>query len=43
MGDADKNGVNDYLESLDGWLELRFFQLYSYEKIDYLEAYIVVR
>ncbi len=35
MGDADQNGVNDYLEILDGWLELRFFKLYQ-EQVDVL-------
>lgn len=36
MGDADNDNVNDYLETLDGWMELRFFQLYSYENVDTL-------
>ena len=36
MSDSDRNGVNDYLECLDGWLELRFFQLYSHENVDVL-------
>jgi len=36
MSDADSNGVNDYLETLDGWMELRFFELYSYEDVDIL-------
>lgn len=36
MNDADQDGTNDYLEALDGWLELRFFQLYSYENVDML-------
>ena len=36
MSDSDKNNVNDYLEVLDGWLELRFFQLYNQEQIDVL-------
>jgi len=36
MNDADQDDVNDYLEVLDGWLELRFFQLYSYEQVDML-------
>lgn len=27
--DSDYNGVADYLEVLDGWLELRFLQLYG--------------
>ncbi|MFO7677082.1 MAG: C25 family cysteine peptidase [Thermoplasmatota archaeon] len=30
-GDQDYNGVVDYLEVLDGWLELRFFELYGME------------
>ena len=30
-GDQDLNGVIDYLEILDGWLELRFFELYGLE------------
>jgi len=29
MDDSDNNGVNDYLEAYDGWLELKFFELYS--------------
>ncbi len=36
MGDADHNMVNDYLEVLDGWLELRFLRLYSEENSDIL-------
>ncbi len=28
-GDADHNGIADYLEVLDGWMELRFLQLYG--------------
>jgi hypothetical protein len=36
MGDADNNGVNDYLEVLDGWMELRFLQLYNEEQVDIL-------
>ncbi|HEC81012.1 MAG TPA: hypothetical protein ENI42_01110, partial [Thermoplasmatales archaeon] len=35
-GDVDGNGVPDYLEVLDGWLELRFFQLYGVEGVDVL-------
>ncbi|MFO7678391.1 MAG: C25 family cysteine peptidase [Thermoplasmatota archaeon] len=31
--DADNNGINDYLEVYDGWLELRFFELYQEENI----------
>lgn len=34
MDDNDNNGVNDYLEVLDGWLELKFFELYQYDQID---------
>jgi hypothetical protein len=30
-GDQDNNGVVDYLEILDGWLELRFLELYGKE------------
>jgi hypothetical protein len=30
-GDQDYNGVVDYLEILDGWLELRFLELYGKE------------
>lgn len=29
--DSDFNGIADYLEVLDGWLELRFLQLYGEE------------
>jgi hypothetical protein len=35
-GDQDNNGVVDYLEVLDGWLELRFFELYGVENSDIL-------
>jgi len=28
-GDSDNNSIADYLEVLDGWLELRFLQLYG--------------
>jgi len=28
-GDADNNSVADYLEVLDGWMELRFLELYG--------------
>jgi hypothetical protein len=28
-GDSDNNLIADYLEVLDGWLELRFLQLYG--------------
>jgi len=34
--DTDNNGVPDYLEVLDGWLELNFFKYYSDENIDIL-------
>jgi hypothetical protein len=30
--DTDKNGIADYLEVLDGWLELRFLELYGKEQ-----------
>jgi hypothetical protein len=36
MNDADNNSKNDYLEIYDGWLELRFFQLYGEEHKDIL-------
>jgi len=36
MSDSDQNGVNDYLEALDGWMELRFFELYNQEQVDML-------
>ena len=36
MSDSDKNSVNDYLEVLDGWIELRFFKLYKQENIEIL-------
>ena len=36
MSDADDNSINDYLEVLDGWMELRFFELYNKENIDVL-------
>lgn len=35
-GDQDYNGISDYLEILDGWLELRFLELYGLEGQDYL-------
>ena len=35
-GDTDDNGVPDYLEILDGWLELRFFQFYGLEHVNVL-------
>jgi hypothetical protein len=33
-GDIDNNSIADYLEVLDGWLELRFLQLYGEEQKD---------
>jgi len=36
MGDSDRNSVNDYLEILDGWMELRFLELYGQEHKDVL-------
>jgi len=33
-GDQDLNGVVDYIEVLDGWLELRFLGLYGLENED---------
>lgn len=33
MDDSDNNGINDYLEVYDGWLELNFFKLYSDDNI----------
>ena len=30
-GDQDNNSVVDYLEILDGWLEIRFFELFGME------------
>lgn len=36
LGDSDFNNVNDYLEIYDGWLELRFLELYSYENMNVL-------
>lgn len=36
MGDADNNNVNDYLEIYDGWLELKFLELYNNHNIDIL-------
>ncbi len=35
-GDSDYNLIADYLEVLDGWLELRFLQLYGEENRDFL-------
>jgi len=51
-GDTDYNGIADYLEILNGWMEIRFFQLYGEEHqanlgenhgqtlIDYLNRFI---
>ncbi|MCX6666185.1 MAG: C25 family cysteine peptidase [Euryarchaeota archaeon] len=36
--DFDNNTVPDYLEVLDGWLEIRFFQLYGEGHVDMLGA-----
>jgi hypothetical protein len=33
LDDADNNDINDYIEVLDGWLELRFLELYIEENI----------
>jgi hypothetical protein len=35
-GDIDQNGIADYLEVLDGWMELRFLELYGKEHKDML-------
>lgn len=35
-GDLDNNDIADYLEVLDGWLELRFLQLYGEDHKDIL-------
>ena len=35
-GDQDNNSVVDYLEVLDGWLEIRFLELYGTEHKDIL-------
>ena len=34
--DSDYNNINDYLEAYDGWLELKFFKLYSENNINVL-------
>ena len=34
--DSDNNSIADYLEVLDGWMELRFLQLYGEENYDIL-------
>jgi len=36
LGDSDYNDINDYLEIYDGFLELKFFKLYSEENINVL-------
>ena len=36
MGDYDNNGVNDYLEVYDGWLELKFLEMYHDDGIDHI-------
>ena len=33
MDDSDNNGINDYLEAYDGWMELQFFELYAEENM----------
>ncbi|MCJ7570502.1 MAG: C25 family cysteine peptidase [Candidatus Thermoplasmatota archaeon] len=35
-GDQNNNGIVDYLEVLDGWLELRFLELYGIENNEIL-------
>ncbi len=35
-GDMDNNSIADYIEILDGWLELRFLELYGKENKDIL-------
>jgi hypothetical protein len=35
-GDLDNNSIADYLEILDGWLELRFLEMYGVEEKDIL-------
>jgi len=35
-GDLDNNSIADYLEILDGWLELRFLEMYGTEEKDIL-------
>jgi hypothetical protein len=34
--DTDNNGITDHNEVLDGWMELRFFELYGQENKDIL-------
>jgi hypothetical protein len=36
MDDSDNNGINDYLEVYDGWMELRLLELYSHENMKVL-------
>jgi hypothetical protein len=36
MDDSDNNGINDYLEVYDGWMELRLLELYSQENMKVL-------
>jgi len=36
LDDADNNGVNDYLEIYDGWLELMFLKMYQRKQLDML-------
>ena len=36
FGDQDNNSVADYMEVLDGWMELRFLELYGTEGKDIL-------
>ena len=38
MEDTDYNTIADYLEVLDGWLEIRFFQLFGEEHVGILGA-----
>ena len=33
MDDSDNDMINDYLEAYDGWMELRFFELYNEENM----------
>ncbi len=35
-GDQNQNGIVDYIEVLDGWLELRFLELYGVENNEIL-------
>jgi len=36
MDDNDNNGINDYLEIYDGWLELEFLKRYQLDGLDIL-------